>query len=712
MKETEKKSYSDKNTNTEQHIMDQIEKYLNSKGNAAGKIRRQLQKFRNNNLVCRAIDSFLIKTDGESRKKVILLGLQIKRKNYLDVFLQTYGTSPKVIDETNFLHLIENAKLTNQEERILAKYIANHWQYDFRLLDYLHDDNLIFALDAIHKTSEGYILKEKQVRALSKSETHLAMIQSRLRETLQNGSSNQYKTWISFLDLTIRENQEVVQNRFELDEIHEQLRNREIHFFVSPYHSIQIPVKLICSVPLNNDEIGYLKDFILTKVKLNENPEHHLSIVYLLNDVAKVDFSFAEPLLIVLYQRTKLYTKKVFDILLELGSLHIYHELINTLLSTESQKKRFTVLKKLIDHYPQKYSAITAYVNQTHDNNLKNFLLNKMETLDLRNSVASLPSMLPNAYHSYRVLSRINDGADISEVLLLLAQIINANVFYVSVGFVFSSGLRLLSPLIDHIRNINGEFEMIAGSLQGSPSHLPTSKINRKTAVYVNKLLRETPLKLYTYENAFYHGKFYYLANSQKAYVVVGSSNISKTAYYNNVELDLLFEIDLTKNINNPFLEWYFSFRNNCSLLTQLDERLYSDFLWESELGVFSESFIKDFSKNELERRINDIRDVDTQSRLKMWVKHNPSRCSYVHNIAALKDYFVMEFKEHDIAVFESFEHGNAFYVFTCTNLEELILDVSQMSKTKMQQYSAYKTRGIHTGNSESLQKNIDQLFA
>ena len=57
----------------------------------------------------------------------------------------------------------------------------------------------------------------------------------------------------------------------------------------------------------------------------------------------------------------------------------------------------------------------------------------------------------------------------------------------------------------------------------------------------------------------FYHGKFYYIANDNKAFVIIGSSNISKTAYLNNYELDRLFEIDC----NNPEEQYFITGSKN-----------------------------------------------------------------------------------------------------------------------------------------------------
>ena len=47
---------------------------------------------------------------------------------------------------------------------------------------------------------------------------------------------------------------------------------------------------------------------------------------------------------------------------------------------------------------------------------------------------------------------------------------------------------------------------------------------------------------------AFYHGKFYYLCDENFAYIIIGSSNISKTAFHSNHELDILHKVKLGSN--------------------------------------------------------------------------------------------------------------------------------------------------------------------
>lgn len=66
-------------------------------------------------------------------------------------------------------------------------------------------------------------------------------------------------------------------------------------------------------------------------------------------------------------------------------------------------------------------------------------------------------------------------------------------------------------------------------------------------------------VKVYTYQPSFYHGKYYYLQNGTRGYVIVGSSNISNTAFNKNYELDIIHTFN--PKMNNSFANWFFQLR-------------------------------------------------------------------------------------------------------------------------------------------------------
>ena len=114
----------------------------------------------------------------------------------------------------------------------------------------------------------------------------------------------------------------------------------------------------------------------------------------------------------------------------------------------------------------------------------------------------------------------------------------------------------MVKPLMDQIRSNNGKIELVVGSLQTYGSSRKNTKIDRNSVIALNNFRNEYPMTLYTYQNSFYHGKFITLLMIIKAFVIIGSSNISKTAYLNNYELDLLFEIDCNNPEEQDFINW------------------------------------------------------------------------------------------------------------------------------------------------------------
>lgn len=62
------------------------------------------------------------------------------------------------------------------------------------------------------------------------------------------------------------------------------------------------------------------------------------------------------------------------------------------------------------------------------------------------------------------------------------------NALYAAVGFVFSSGIRLLEPALNTIASNNGHIELIAGSLQNSNAESKQSKIDKSTVKLLNSL--------------------------------------------------------------------------------------------------------------------------------------------------------------------------------------------------------------------------------
>ena len=288
----------------------------------------------------------------------------------------------------------------------------------------------------------------------------------------------------------------------------------------------------------------------------------------------------------------------------------------------------------------------------------------------------------------------------------------NITKLYAATGFVFSSGLRLLQESLNIINDRNGRCRIVAGSLNSCANENVNNKIDKTTVNYLNALIRDKKIELYSYIGAFYHGKFYYLCNEDYAYIIIGSSNISKTAFRSNFELDILHKVKLGSSQDKLFSNWFNGFISQCDKITNLDEKQFEDFNWNNELDVFKPLNRKIVSSNEIKKRIAALTDEETQFRLNIWMDYRPDIICDDISIEALKSYTMFAFLEEELVVFESFEPQNAFYVFGCPNgLENLINSIAKLTKSQMTLSKWYVDRGNHISNRKSLQQRISRLF-
>ena len=288
----------------------------------------------------------------------------------------------------------------------------------------------------------------------------------------------------------------------------------------------------------------------------------------------------------------------------------------------------------------------------------------------------------------------------------------NITKLYAATGFVFSSGFRLLQESLNIINDRNGKCRIVAGSLNSCANENVNNKIDKTTVNYLNALIRDKKIELYSYIGAFYHGKFYYLCNEDYAYIIIGSSNISKTAFRNNFELDILHKVKLGSSQDKLFSNWFNGFISQCDKITNLDEKQFEDFNWNNELDVFKPLNRKIVSSNEIKKRIAALTDEETQFRLNIWMDYRPDIICDDISIEALKSYTMFAFLEEELVVFESFKPQNAFYVFGCPNgLENLINSIAKLTKSQMTLSKWYVDRGNHISNRKSLQQRISRLF-
>lgn len=284
------------------------------------------------------------------------------------------------------------------------------------------------------------------------------------------------------------------------------------------------------------------------------------------------------------------------------------------------------------------------------------------------------------------------------------------NVFWAALGFVYESGLRILEKELKLVaERDNADIEMIIGALQHYDCKNPGTKIDRSTVEKINEMIDILGMKVYTYQPSFYHGKYYYLQNSNKGYVIVGSSNISNTAFNENYELDIIHTFN--SKLNNSFANWFFQLRNKSKEIIELEVDKFMENHWDSEQDAFVHISKNRVSLADMQKEINKLTDDDKKFRLNLWMEHAPA-CIYRNvSVNALHNYIMLVFTYDHLVVFESFIPGNAYYVFKYDDLDGLLEKISKMTKNQMMLAECSIQRGNHIQNRENLKRKIDKLF-
>lgn len=286
----------------------------------------------------------------------------------------------------------------------------------------------------------------------------------------------------------------------------------------------------------------------------------------------------------------------------------------------------------------------------------------------------------------------------------------NINVFLAAVGFVYESGIKILENELNQIADkSNSDIELIIGSLQHFDSENPGTKIDKATVIKLNDLIERLGIKLYAYQHAFYHGKFYYLQSANKGYVIVGSSNISKTAFNDNYELDVIYTFE--PKLNNNFVNWFFQLRNKSKEIIKLDAEKFHSTNWISEQDAFLQTGRSVVSLESVRSQVNQLTDEDKKYRMNLWLEHNPTYIYKDINVNALSNYIMIVYTIQHLVVFESFIPGNAYYVFSYDDLDDLVEAISHMTKSQMILAEYSVQRGNHIQNREKLKIRIDRFF-
>ena len=693
-----------KNRHLRWYIFNNINAYLHAsvgkeRHTAANHLRQPAYK----ELALQIVMEKLLIAPVSEKAPLIMLLFFIDREQNIRFCLDQLTCNNIKLDSVAFYQRLDTNPLNDNEQMEVAKHIATNTRFHIRLLSYIQGESLDYALTSILHSSINNGLTSKRLRALSLKKEYLQPVQAAIREKINN-DANTYRKWIKYLDFSSPENQATVNTNYSLFEIYRELCEAPPEYYDSDFFKVRVIQHLLHKKSIGAEDWYEIKMIVLQEIS-DTNIDDNGILIDFLRTAYYVDATFAESLLITLYKKTTLYSKTVLEILSKVQSPFAYREMVNILLTTNDPKEQFRIARYLIKCFPHKSTAIIEYVKMLDNADLLKQATNDIQAIDQqKHQITAVP--LFDSCNAFQIIPRTTQ---INELLLDLAKQINADTVFIAVGFAFSSGLHTLSGLIEYINRSSGNFELIIGALQ---NHNTSSnrKIDKQTVQLLNSLISKNEISLYTYENSFYHGKFYYIGSATQAYVVVGSSNISKTAFLENYELDMLFKID--PNQDNTFLKWYGQFKAVCTHLPSLNEANFLDLKWDSELNVFTEKFVRKLSQAELMDIVNELSDEEVKYRILTWLKYQPTDYYSDLEIPVLKGYTLFMYETYSLGVFESFSKDNAYYVFKCFSVEQLLSQVAQFTKrNELEQISTYVNRGYHIQNKDYLQAKISKFF-
>ena len=680
-------------------------------GNKTARI--ALRKTRNKKLLKSLIDEYLDNIPREYNASMILsLAVKVLRKEYLYVYLMEIRQKED-LKETGFLKSIKDNPLNNQEQIELKKYIIDAKDFDVRLISLVaveEREEIMYALLA-KAMDDG--LDARTTKIFLDNKDYLQLIQPELREAIEKrveGTS----IFSTYLDLKEEDNQDCIAAFKKISLIYSTVKENVWDYGkMNFYHdSISIAFKLCRNEELTSSDWEVIKESIDEELLGVHDGNNATKMLFdLLVNLSKYDYLYSEEKLIMIYNRTALYSSKALEILGKLHSEFAYKEFLKKIIIAQQETECFHTAVRLISFFPEREKAIIEYIKILDDSRLIDVIHEKSQKA-LANKNETVDESIDKIFFAGKKCSVLSNNIVMNELLIKLGEQIKATQFFAAVGFTFSSGLHLLKPLMNQIRSNNGKIELVVGSLQTYGTSRKNTKIDRNSVIALNNFRNEYPLTLYTYQKSFYHGKFYYIANDNKAFVIIGSSNISKTAYLNNYELDLLFEIDCNNPQEQDFIDWFKKFKSECIKIEELNLEEYDALDWDSELDIYEARTIGRMSKDDVKNKISELTDEDTKFRLNAWLEHEPAEIFSNIGVPSLQEYIVFLYPGFGLAVFESFVPGNAYYAFRYTEFEKLLNQVSTLTKTQMLMNSAFLNRGYHLQDSVKTKERINLLFA
>ena len=338
---------------------------------------------------------------------------------------------------------------------------------------------------------------------------------------------------------------------------------------------------------------------------------------------------------------------------------------------------------------------------------------NTISTDELRNRYfSSIDEKVKNLSDKFFI---INNNEPLDKHINFLCEEINVINIYIASGFVYKSGLKLIETSFRKALKNNGQIHLVIGSLQDYNKvdmgmNYRVTGMDKTTAIYIAELLNNNHIEIRTFEESFFHGKFYFLQGNEKSCVIIGSSNVSSSGFYGNKELNVLYIFEKKLEIYNEFKVWFDTLWSKCTKINEINEDYFNYIEMEYDTYVQT-SNIKKMEQDEVKQCINEITDEEVKKRLNLWVSKSPNNIYTDLQIENLEGYVLFEYRDYDLLVLESFDSGNAYYYFTNKDVQTLINTIKTLSKTEIFNLSKMYKRGYHIKNDNKLELSINSLF-
>lgn len=307
----------------------------------------------------------------------------------------------------------------------------------------------------------------------------------------------------------------------------------------------------------------------------------------------------------------------------------------------------------------------------------------------------------------------LNPEENLSYHLLEISKIIEITELKVAVGYLYDTGLNMISSIIENVFQQDKKIKCIIGSLQNyykaSSEKKVKIEINRETISLLN-YYSTTNMQVRTLKERFYHGKIFILEGKKVDCVIIGSSNISASAFNKNYELNELKIISKNNRGKNQYEYYFENLWEKCYDIEMIDENIIEFVDYNKLVDGVSESNRIDY-KYILNIISEEIEDESVKERFKLWITKNPTEIYTNLEIKSLTGYIAFVYKEYNLIVLDSKNSNNGYYYFYGYELDRLLQIIRNATKTEIFKLAEMKKRGYHISNINKLEDNIEKVF-